>query len=170
MPEPAADFERLLRELTEGGVEFLVVGGVSAFLQGAPVVTLDLDIVHRRSEDNVARLQEVLGRLGARYRTSSGRDLAPSFSHLESPGHQLLITVAGPLDVLGSIGRGETYEDLLPHSIVMEFGDLKVRVLRLEDVIRVKEELGLPKDLAVLEVLKATLRQSRDQGPSGESG
>lgn len=169
MSEPAVDFERLLRELTEGGVEFVVVGGVSAFLQGAPVVTFDLDIVHRRTADNIARLQEVLGRLGARYRTVAARDRAPGLSHLESAGHQLLITGAGPLDVLGSIGKGEVYEDLLPKSVEVELGNLKVRILRLEEVIRIKEELGFPKDLAVLEILRATLRQSGDPDPPRRS-
>lgn len=34
--------ERLLVELLDGGVEFVVVGGLAAVLQGAPVVTFDL--------------------------------------------------------------------------------------------------------------------------------
>jgi hypothetical protein len=33
-------------------VEFIVVGGVAAVLQGAPVVTFDLDILHRRTPEN----------------------------------------------------------------------------------------------------------------------
>jgi len=41
-------------------VETIVVGGVAAVLQGAPIATFDLDLVHRRSEENVARLQDAL--------------------------------------------------------------------------------------------------------------
>jgi hypothetical protein len=35
---------KILEALGQAGVEFVVVGGVSAVLQGAPVVTQDLDI------------------------------------------------------------------------------------------------------------------------------
>lgn len=47
MSEPAAGFERLLRELAVGGVEFLLVGG-SALPQAAPVVSFNR---HHDQED-----------------------------------------------------------------------------------------------------------------------
>lgn len=37
-------------------------------LRGAPVTTVDLDIVHRRGVDSVSRLLEVLAELQAHYR------------------------------------------------------------------------------------------------------
>ena len=40
----------------EHGVDFILVGGLSAVVQGAPVTTIDVDIVHSRTEDNLARL------------------------------------------------------------------------------------------------------------------
>ena len=40
------DFLKLLRELVESDVRFVVVGGVAAVLEGAPITTLDLDIVY----------------------------------------------------------------------------------------------------------------------------
>ena len=45
----------ILRALVEAGVEFIVVGGVAAVLNGAPVSTFDLDVVHARDAANVAR-------------------------------------------------------------------------------------------------------------------
>jgi hypothetical protein len=44
-----ADLPGLLEKLCEAGVEFIVVGGAAAVLQGAPITTADLDIVHRTS-------------------------------------------------------------------------------------------------------------------------
>ena len=38
-------FLELLQSLVEGNVEFIVVGGVAAVLEGVPVSTFDLDIV-----------------------------------------------------------------------------------------------------------------------------
>jgi hypothetical protein len=44
----AADLQALLARLCEAGVEFIIVGGAAAVMQGAPITTNDLDIVHRR--------------------------------------------------------------------------------------------------------------------------
>jgi len=48
MSKPS-DYRTLLRELTDGGVEFVIVGALAAVLQGAPIVTFDLDILRRRT-------------------------------------------------------------------------------------------------------------------------
>lgn len=41
--------EKLVIALAEGQCEFVVVGGLSAVLQGAPIVTQDLDVCYRRT-------------------------------------------------------------------------------------------------------------------------
>ena len=159
---PDSDFLGALRALDEGGVEFAVVGGLAAVLNGAPVNTFDLDIVPARDEENVAKLLRVLGTIDAIYRMQPERRLKPDASHLSSAGHHNLITNCGPLDVLGTIGRGLGYEDLLPHTIEMETGGgVRVRVLNLETIIALKEELAGEKDLAVLPILRRTLEQKQ---------
>jgi hypothetical protein len=91
--------------------------------------------------------------------------LKPGVSHLSSPGHQLLMTLFGPLDILGSIGRGHTYEDLLPHSEDMRVGrGLVIRVLGLKKLIEVKEETADEKDNAVLPILRRTLIEKDSSG------
>jgi hypothetical protein len=157
---PGCDFLGALRALREGGVEFAVVGGLAAVLNGAPVNTFDLDIVPARGEDNVAKLLGVLETLDAIYRMQPTRRLKPNASHLSSPGHHNLLTNCGPLDVLGTIGRGLGYEDLLPNTVEMEIGGgVRVRVLNLSAIIALKEELAGVKDLAVLPILRRTLEQ-----------
>jgi hypothetical protein len=159
---PDSSFLAALRALREGGVEFAVVGGVAAVLNGAPVNTFDLDIVPARDEKNVDKLLRVLDAIDAVYRMHPGRQLKPNASHLSSPGHHNLITSCGPLDVLGTIGRGLSYEDLLPHTIDMETGGgVQVRVLNLETIVALKEELAGQKDLAVLPILRRTLEQKQ---------
>jgi hypothetical protein len=138
------------------------VGGIAAVLNGAPVNTFDLDIVHARDEENVAKLVLALSAMDAIYRLQADRRLRPNASHLSSPGHHNLITNCGPLDVLGTIGRGLTYEHLLPHTTEMEVAaGLRVRVLDLPTIITLKEELGGEKDLAVLPILRRTLKQKQ---------
>jgi hypothetical protein len=159
---PDSDFLAALRALCEGGVEFAVVGGLAAVLNGAPVNTFDLDIVPARDEANVARLLRVLDSLNGIYRMQPERRLKPDASHLSSPGHHNLITNCGPLDVLGTIGRGLGYEDLLPHTTEMEIGGgVRVRVLNLSMIVALKEELAGEKDLAVLPILRRTLEQKQ---------
>lgn len=129
MVDSAPNFEKLLRILAEHEVEFIVVGGVSAVLQGAPVAMFDLDIVHRRTAENITRLLTALQTLEARYRLREDGVLVPSRSDLESEGHQLLMTNQGPLDVLGAIGTNRSYEDILELAIELEVGELRLRIL-----------------------------------------
>ncbi len=152
-----ARFAEILRLLAESEVEFVVVGMTAGVLQGAPVTTVDLDVVHRRSRENVARLLRVLSELDAVYRHDPRR-LRPQESHLVGPGHQLLTTTHGDLDCLGEIGEGVGYEELLGRTVEMKLsGGRTVRVLNLPALIEAKERAGRPKDLAALPVLRAAL-------------
>lgn len=151
------DFFAILHTLAEHGAAFIIVGGVSAALHGALYATADVDIVHSRDAANVERLLRALDALEARYRIRP--DLKPNASHLSSPGHQLLMTPLGPLDVLGVIGSDWSYETLLPHSEEMDIGGRKMLVLDLPTLIRTKEEAGNDKDRAVLPLLRRTLAE-----------
>jgi hypothetical protein len=144
--------------LARHDVELIVVGGVAAVLGGAPISTFDLDVLYRTSGENLARLATALGEIEAVYRDPAGRRIAPDAERLGAGGHNLLLTRCGPLDALGKIGQGATYEDLLPRSHEVEVEGITVRVLDLAAVIETKEQAGRSKDLATLEVLRATLR------------
>lgn len=163
MPKPARpDFFAILRALAKHRVDFVVVGGIGAVLQGAPITTFDLDVVHAREPGNISRLLAALDELEATYRTHPARRLRPGPSHLSSPGHQLLMTRYGPLDLLGAIGRSRGYQDLLPHTLEIRLRPrLALRVLDLETLIATKEETAAEKDLAVLPLLRRTLQEKR---------
>ncbi len=150
----------ILEVLIRHNAEFLVVGGIAAVMRGAPVSTFDVDIVHSTAPENVERMMTALHELDARYRFRP--ELRPDASHLASAGHQLLMTRFGPLDVLGAIGNGRRYTDLLPLTDELDAGSgIRVRVLNLEALIAIKEEVGGEKDAAMLPVLRRTLQESR---------
>lgn len=160
-----ADFIDILRALTRHKVEFITVGGLAAVFNGAPIVTIDVDILHRRTEENVNRLLAALKELGAVFRNDP-RNLVPAPSHLMGPGHQLLRTKHGDLDVLGTIDDTVVYDDVLADTIEVELAEIRVLALDLARVIKAKEFAGRPKDLAVLPVLRAALielNKSREQ-------
>lgn len=167
MPDDEPEFEALLRALVEGGVDFVVVGGVAAVLQGAPVSTFDLDVVYSRDPQNLTRLEAVLRELAAHYREKPA--VQPTASLLDSPGHHLLMTESGPLDLLGSTVRNQGYPELVEHTDELEIGDgTQIRVLDLPALIRMKEALGRDRDRAVLPILRRTLQQ-RGEGPDEPS-
>lgn len=152
----------LLRCLVENQIEFILVGGLSAVLNGAPIHTQDVDVVHRRDPENLQRLMHTLKQLDAVYRHDPDRNLRPSLGHLASTGHHNLVTRLGWLDILGTIGSSQSYEDLLPHTHRLTIADdLTIQVLDLTAYIALKESLGQPKDLAVLPVLRQTLREAQ---------
>lgn len=166
MPVKPAKFADLLRALDAHGVEYVLVGGVAANLQGAPLATYDVDIVHRRVPANVARLLSALRSMDAYYWEHAPRRLVPDERVLLLPGHHSLQTDLGRIDVLGQIGSGRSYEDLLSDSIRIDLADgWGVRVLRLKSIIETKRETGRPKDLAAMPVLEETLAQSEDPPP-----
>ena len=141
-------------------MDFIVVGGVCAVLHGAPISTFDLDLVHCREPGNIERLLAALKRLDAHYRTQPERKARPGRSHLSSAGHQLLTTRHGPLDLLGAVGRGEGYEELLEHTTEVHVArDLKARVLSLQKLIEIKNQTAAEKDRAVLHILRRTLEE-----------
>jgi hypothetical protein len=104
----------------------------------------------------------VLDSLEAVYRIQPERRLRPAKSALMSAGHQNLITKHGPLDVLGSIGQGLNYENLLPHSTEMRITEkVRASILDLDMLIELKEQLGGEKDRAMLPILRRTLEEKR---------
>jgi hypothetical protein len=140
--ESETSFVAILKTLAAHRVEFIIVGGVAAVLQGASLVTFDLDLVHSRAPENLARLLAALGEMDAR-------------------GHQLLMTRFGPLDLLGEIGHGHGYDDLLQDAVDFEtHPGVRVHALRLRRLIAVKRDTASAKDLAALPLLERTLDES----------
>ena len=158
---PSVDYLAILRTLRQHEVEFIIVGGVCAVLHGAPLATFDLHVVHSREPRNLSRLMAALEELNAHYRIPGRFEERPGLSHLASAGHQLLMTCFGPLDLLGTIGKGRDYGQLLDETVELEVGGgLKVRVSSLESLVKTKEETGQEKDRAVLPVLRRLLEET----------
>jgi hypothetical protein len=152
----------LLARLAASGTEFVLVGGLAAVAQGAPLTTLDVDVVHRRDPENVARLLAFLAAVGASYRgRPAGQVLRPTADALLGEGHHLLATSLGPLDVLGAIEGGRGYESLRPESVEVAVEGQRVRVVRLETLVDLKRGAASAKDRLVLGVLEDTLRRRR---------
>ncbi len=163
------NFVELLRVLTQHQVDFILVGGVAANLEGAPVSTFDLDILFHSTDENRQRLLAALQQLDARYFDFAGRDIRPDLPKLVDMKLHRLLTLQGPLDVLGTIGDGLDYGQLVAHTRQHPVEDFQVRTLSLEKIILSKEQADRDKDRAVLPILRRTLALQRSPRPEPQS-
>jgi hypothetical protein len=155
-------FHDILIQLADAGVEVIVVGMAAAVLQGVPAATWDLDVVHRRTTENVERLLQVLDELNAVSRHDPRR-LRPNLTHLIGPGHVLMETRLGDFDCLGAIDGGRTYEDLLASSVRVDFEGRPLWILSLRELLAIKQRAARPKDLAAIPYIQSTIDEIESQ-------
>lgn len=157
-----SDLAGLIAVLSEHGVEFVVVGGTAAVLLGAPLTTLDVDVVYRQTPENAERLHRALTVLGAEARPKiPERKLVPTRATLETAqGPILLTTPQGPLDLLPKLDPLGDYDALQTHCSAMNIAGRRVLVIDVEALILSKQHANRPKDRLALPILLALqLRQ-----------
>lgn len=156
---PKIDLSSLLEALSAAGVRFILVGGLAAVVQGAPVTTMDIDIVHERTRENISKLLAFLRSVEAIHRPPDNKIIEPKEQDISGTGHALFTTRLGPLDVLGAIEGEKTYEDLIAHTVNIAFRGHTIRVLDLKTLAELKRDSTKPEDKLRLAVLEETLIQ-----------
>ncbi len=154
----AVSFTDVLRTVATSDADVLVVGMVAAILQGAPLVTFGVDLVHRDTPENATKVATLLEQLGSRVLSAPPSEGEDEDRVSQEP------TEDPPIEVVShhSLVDGLTYDDLVGPSVELALGEgLRVRALSLEQVIDIKKRLGRPKDRAALPALEATLEEAR---------
>ncbi len=157
------DLSAILEGLIKAEVKFVLVGGLAAVIQGAPVTTMDVDIVHNRSPENISKLFSFLKSIDAIYRRPDNKIIEPKKEDFAGMGHALFSTRLGPIDVLSFIEQEKTYEDLFEQTVGIEFRGHILHVLDIEKLIELKKLSKDPKDKQRLPVLEETLRQLKGE-------
>lgn len=159
------DLEALLPALAGAKVEFILVGGVAAIAHGSSRLTQDLDIVYRRTPENVGRLVAALEPFSPYLRGAPpGLPFRLDAETVLRGLNFTLTTSAGPLDVLGEITGGGRYEDLVPYSAVISAFGAEYHCLGLEKLIHTKRAAGRPKDLEAIAELEALMDEQGEPG------
>jgi len=157
------DFQRLLEALVGGNVEFVIIGGVAAVAHGSAHVTVDLDIVYRRTPENLARLAAALAPHAPYLRGAPpGLPFAFDVETIRRGLNFTLSTALGDLDVLGEATGGGNYDALRPRSESRQLYGLEVRFVDLDTLIHLKRAAGRPKDLERIAELEA-IKQERNR-------
>ena len=133
---------------------------MAAVIGGAPIVTQDVDVLRANTPENVERLLAALEELDAVFR-GDDRRLRPNASHLTGPGHLLLATKLGVLDLLGPVEDSTRYEDLLADSSWIDLEGFSVRVLSLPRLLEIKRKLKRPKDQLMALQIEAVIDEQR---------
>jgi hypothetical protein len=131
---------------------------VAAVLHGAPVTTFDFDALIRVGAINAQRLLAALNELDARFRHHAP-PLRPNERDLLAGGHLLLMTSAGPLDLLGFIGQHKRFEDFEARFKKVLWDGEEINLLSIEDLVEQKRWLGRDKDLIALRMLEAIRKE-----------
>jgi len=144
-PLPFAQSERrLLEHLLKRKVRFMVVGLSAATLQGAPVVTQDVDLWFEHLGDR--KMSSALQEVRAAY-------VPPSINNppmLAGEGAELFDIVIR-MDGLG------TFADELKNCLEVPLGKQKLKVLSLERILASKIAANRPKDKLTIAVLRDVL-------------
>jgi hypothetical protein len=167
MPEqwsvnPELQLHYLLRQLTDGGVDFVVIGGVAVILQASPRFTKDLDICYAPADDNLDRLGAVLVALGAKLRgVDEDLPFVPDGRVLRRTQILTLITPNGGIDLLVDPDGSPGYSALRRGANEIDIDGVMVRVASIDDLIDMKRAAGRPQDLVDLESLEIARRRVR---------
>jgi predicted nucleotidyltransferase len=159
------DFRALISLLVNHAVEFIIVGGAAATAHGSARLTEDLDIVYRRTPENVSRLVQALAPHDPYLRGAPpGLPFSWDERTIWNGLSFTLTTKLGALDLLGEITGGGGYDELLPDSIRLRLYSVECYCLGLERLIHVKRAAGRPKDLEVIAELSAILEERGRDG------
>jgi hypothetical protein len=135
---------RFLRALSAHGVPFLIVGLSAAALQGAPVVTQDVDLWFERLDDP---------KLAAALRQVNGAYVPPTTMTppmFAGEGLELF-------DVVLRMDGLEGFAEEWANALLMTVGDVAARVLPLARILVSKRAAARPKDRLVIPVLEDVL-------------
>ena len=135
---------RLLASLVRHRVRFMLVGLSAAALQGAPVVTEDIDLWFEDLND--PGLTRALREVGAAY--------VPPFQ-LNPP--MLAGKHTEPFDVVIRMDGLGLFSDEIKHCCEIRLGGLRLKVLSLERILASKMAANRPKDRLVTAVLRNVL-------------
>ena len=152
-----------LKALTDGKVNFIIVGGFAAVAHGWLQITQDLDLCYERSPENLKRLAVTLAPYHPRLPGVPGDVpfLLDERTLLQGMNFTLQ-TDLGDIDLLGDLSGVGQFPEVARDAVSLSLFGSSCKIASLETVIRSKRAAGRPKDLYSLSELEA-LKELRDK-------
>jgi hypothetical protein len=156
-----SDHEAHLRALVEGGVDFVVIGGIAVMAHGYVRATADTDITANPKRKNLDRLSAVLRELNAVLPGADPTTGDPvSARSLSFGGNPRFETTLGRLHVVQSPAGAPDYSDLVDHAVEIELGGLRFRVCAYPDLVAMKQASARDQDRLDLTALQEARAES----------
>ena len=153
-------FLRILNELHDHGVDFVIVGGVAAALHGGSRATFDLDIVPSLAPDSWQAAVDLLWALGARPRIPEPLERIRDVEHVRRwrvEKNMLALnfrTSDGTADVDLLVSHSDQFEQLRSRAIQVSIGDRTFSVASIDDLLAMKRASGRPQDVLDIQELQ----------------
>ena len=143
------DFQAFIAALNEQQVNYMLVGGFSVILHGYARTTGDLDIWVERTSQNYTNLKKAFDQFGMSVFEMTEKNF------LSHPDWNVFTFGEPPvaIDILLTV-KGLEFEACYPESEIFEDGEIRIRSIDLNNLIKAKKSSRRPKDLDDLENLK----------------
>ena len=143
----------IAKALQKAQLEAIMVGNAAAALHGAPVTTLDVDFMFRKTSTNLRKLKIFANEL-------DDRILKP-FYPLSDLYRVVNDDTGMQVDFMSVLHGIKSFESLRSGAVAVEFEGYQLMIASLEKIIRSKKSLGRPRDKAVIDILENTLDEQR---------
>ena len=161
-------FLRILNELHDHDVDFVIVGGVAAALHGGSRATFDLDIVPSLAPDSWQAAVDLLWSFGARPRIPEPLERIRNVEQIRRwrlDKNMLALSFHTPdgrteVDLL--VGESDGFAALRQRATTVTIEERTFLVASVDDLIDMKQRSGRPRDLLDIEDLR-TIRKRLDR-------
>lgn len=149
------DLAGLVRALNDGGVRFVVIGGVAVAAHGHIRATEDLDVVPDPDRENLDRLGNTLVKLNGRLAANPERGIDPDVRQALYQGRNVTLTTAlGDLDVIQRLPGIPSWPALAEAAARTELGGETVLVSSRRHLVEMKRARNSLQDQADIEALE----------------
>ncbi len=151
------NFYRIIDELNNEGVEYILIGGFAVILYGLPRLTEDIDIFISPDQDNVAKFKTALKRI---YNDASIEEI-----NIGMLNEYAVVRYGTPsgfyVDILTRLGEAFSYHDL--EYEIKNIEGHRIRIASVPTLIKMKSDTLRSIDAEDVFFLKSLL-QDRDNG------
>jgi predicted nucleotidyltransferase len=148
------DTESLLQSLNASRARYVVIGATAFPVHGYARATLDVDLFIEATAANAAAVREALSRFGFDVSDLSVEDLREK--------KILIRDYVLQVDIHPFVAGGIPFEEVWANRVEDRIGGTRAPFAGLDDLIRMKEAAGRPKDQEDLRALRA-LRLRREE-------
>ena len=153
------NLSELTRRLIEAQVEFVLIGGFAAVAHGVTLLTRDVDICCRFTEQNLMRIQQAFADLHPLHRSRPDLPLALTPEQCASLKNLYLRTDLGIVDCLNEVLGVGDFETVLKQSVELELPFGNCWILDIDALIRAKESMNRDHDRITAKQLREIKRR-----------